>query len=1281
MFGKTSKTTNQTTIPPEVLAQYQAATSRASQVSNTPFKYYNGEFVAGINPQQQQGISGINAAANQAQPTYQQALGGVRSAYAGAQPYNMGATAYALGAGQNVDPSQINGAAINQFMSPYLQNVAGSEAALLNQNQQQAMAGQLGNAITSGAFGGDRAGIAAANLNQQNQLANANIYSNILNQGYNQALNAAQQQQGVYLGAEQANRAAYGNAAQLLQGIGQQGYAQGMGAAQETAALGQGAQEAALQGAQAQIGAGTLEQQTQQAQDAALYNQFQQAQAYPFQASQFYTNAVEGIGALSGQTQTTTTPGGLFAARGGAIKREGHAHGGATSQGGVVGLSETREPFAYGGVQSTASGVSPVDFNTILQAQQSSLESNAPYAHATFYGSKGNMPYGGAQGLIPQSGNAIPHMLTPNNQNMPKPKSAADQFKSMNDLAEGLNKDYKKGQEIYNSAKNSYNSYQAGRDIKNFQGNIGEIDPGTAAPAQNVLDYGGMPDAPASSGGVSAARELPNAIFAARGGVAGYSDGGSPGDDNGIPEEKSQAKLPTMTPAAPPTDQNAKDLAAVAQIAALFAARGGAMNRKGHAYGGVPGTNPAMAPHMGLAAPHPMMMQSEQPMMQGAGKAEVGGPMHPEIRAALEGLRRAEGGRIHKAVAGTVDRDDWDGGKPAPDMLSSDTQQDKPLDWWDVPSMHQLMHPIDTIQQGLAAKQNQNPPPARPETPNEMGVRQDREEALPGLNPKPSPPKVPAAVPTRPETIHETMVRQDREDEAKFYPKPGLSPKPSPVQPPAAPPPAETYTTPSFVGPPSPGLAGEGPPVPESKQPVAQNPAANTTGLAPPAPQSEVTSTAPSMVDKLTANPRDASATQNQEEPHRGIISRLFKDEKGNWDSSKVIPFATGLTAAINAPTQHFGNALAYGVNAGVQSYLPTQMKQAEIATQQGQNRSIDIENAIRANNISADAIDTNKGLVRLAQGNWVPYGQWMDMGQPATWGTSESTAAMNRLAAGKVINAPAQKTVQPTAYQPTNINGRPLVSPEARAEMELDAKNFMRGPGAMGTASLARNKLDSDNFENSISAKAGAGKRHGSNLTTLASAISGIDDKSFLHSGPFSDIRATALNYYNDLVKMGGHPELVADQSDITNHTIADKISTALRFNLASDSQQHSLQSLMEAGTGVPGSNLDRHTALSMLSSLMLEKQKDLDEEDYVRDARNYSSPYSFNARSADRQFRKRDGSDDHYFPDKDKLTAALEDNNFLKGVLNGTFSKQEIQAWERNHGARGITRYILGR
>ena len=462
MGSKTTQSSQAVTIPPEVLARYNSVNATAEKAATTPFQTYGGEFVAPVNAQQSQGIAGINAAANQSQPTYQQAIAGTQSAYYGAQPYNQGATAYALGAGQNVDPSQVNGAAINQFMSPYLQNVAGSEANLLNQNNQQAMAGQLGNAITSGAFGGDRAGIAAANLNQQNQLANANIYSNILNTGYNQALGAAQQQQGVNLGAQQANRAAYGNAAQLLQGIGQQQYGQGLGAAQQTAALGQGAQESALQGAQAQIGAGTLQQQTAQAGDTATYNQFLQQQSYPFQTAQFLANIAEGTGALSGSTTTTNQPGGFFGSderlkeniepigmtfdgqtihkynykgddkrkQFGLIAQEVERHhpeavglaGGyktvdydkatpftssaATSEGGSVGLGHAGEGYAYGG-PPTPPGVSSVDLQGILQAQSNMY---APYAGKSgLYGGSGGGPYGGAGHVPPPSG-SVSHL-------------------------------------------------------------------------------------------------------------------------------------------------------------------------------------------------------------------------------------------------------------------------------------------------------------------------------------------------------------------------------------------------------------------------------------------------------------------------------------------------------------------------------------------------------------------------------------------------------------------------------------------------------------------------------------------------------------------------------------------------------------------------------------------------------------------------------------------------------------------------------------------------------
>lgn len=258
--GKSSTSTSQVQIPASVLANYNAAFSQAQTTAQAPFQQYTGQFVSPLTPTQTAGIANTNAAANQAQPYFAQAAGQTAAA---AQP--------------------ITAANINQYMSPYLSDVAGSTEALLNQQNQQAMAGQLGNAITSGAFGGDRAGIAAANLAQQQELAGANIYSGIEQQGYNTALSTAQQQQQV-----------------------------GLQGAEQLAGLGAGAQTAALEGAQAQLGAGQVQQQTGQALDTALYQQFLQQQSYPFQVAQFLANVAEGTGSLSGSTTTTQQPGGFF---------------------------------------------------------------------------------------------------------------------------------------------------------------------------------------------------------------------------------------------------------------------------------------------------------------------------------------------------------------------------------------------------------------------------------------------------------------------------------------------------------------------------------------------------------------------------------------------------------------------------------------------------------------------------------------------------------------------------------------------------------------------------------------------------------------------------------------------------------------------------------------------------------------------------------------------------------------------------------------------------------
>lgn len=302
--GKTATSTSQVKIPPEVLARYNAVNAQAQQVAQQPFHPYSMDpnaFVAPLTPTQQAGIYNTNVAAGMAQPYFGQAGQAMQAglglaapmAYAGAMP---------------VSPGQIGGQEIGQYMSPFLGSVVGTTmAAQAQQNAQQRVAMQ-GQAIQQGAFGGDRANIGQANLAYQQNLANSQTLANLMNQGYGQALQTAQQQQGVGLAAEQANRAALQQQAQNLYGM-YGGYGQAL------AGLGTGAQQAALQGAQAQLAAGQAQQQTGQAGLAAMYNQFMQQQSYPFQVAQFLANIAMGTGALSGSTTTTTQPAPFFSDR------------------------------------------------------------------------------------------------------------------------------------------------------------------------------------------------------------------------------------------------------------------------------------------------------------------------------------------------------------------------------------------------------------------------------------------------------------------------------------------------------------------------------------------------------------------------------------------------------------------------------------------------------------------------------------------------------------------------------------------------------------------------------------------------------------------------------------------------------------------------------------------------------------------------------------------------------------------------------------------------------
>ena len=257
-------------------------------------------------PLNQAAIRSIMQGNRAAQPLQQQAAAGLGAAQAGAQPYQQLATNFGLSGSQAVNAGPLGGEQINQYMSPYLDSVVGSTMANLRQQQGQEQSSLVGNQVAQGAFGGDRGRLAQANLARQQNLATGQTVSGLMNQGYGQALGAAQQQQQLGLGAAQANRAAQQQASQQMLGIGQQGFGQGMATAQQQAALGQQLYGQGIGSGQALAGIGQQQygQQmgTGQAQ-AALGSQLfgQGAQTAQQQAAMGQQLYGQGMGAASAQ--------------------------------------------------------------------------------------------------------------------------------------------------------------------------------------------------------------------------------------------------------------------------------------------------------------------------------------------------------------------------------------------------------------------------------------------------------------------------------------------------------------------------------------------------------------------------------------------------------------------------------------------------------------------------------------------------------------------------------------------------------------------------------------------------------------------------------------------------------------------------------------------------------------------------------------------------------------------------------------------------------------------
>lgn len=436
-MGKGSNTTTQTTAPnPAAMSAYNNIINQASNVvANNPYQAYTGQLVAGVNQQQNLGIGNINANAGFAMPFINQAAG------------------YANAAAQPLSASQIQ-----NYMSPYTQQVVGATEAQLGNINAQQQNQLVGNAAAQGALGGDRLGVAQGVLAGQQAAQEAPVIAGLYNQGYGQALQTAMAQQ-----QQQANAAySLGN-------------------------LGVAGQNAALTGAGSQIGAGTLQQQTQQQLLNALYGQYQIQQAFPYQQLGWEAGIDTGVGSQMGGTSTTTAPSpnplnqiaGLGIAGAGAF---GNLAQGAGAMGGWSAMLPFLAAKDGGRISGFADG-----------GGASSGVPGSPYGNAPGYLSSG------VAGFIPS------FQITPGRGAPPAPQSPSAQNPGMDWAKMGL--------DLSRQGRNNARP-QAGVAV----GSPISFDPSSSYEWQGPIQSFG--DSGADLGG----------IYARGGKVAGFADGGAPFD-------------------------------------------------------------------------------------------------------------------------------------------------------------------------------------------------------------------------------------------------------------------------------------------------------------------------------------------------------------------------------------------------------------------------------------------------------------------------------------------------------------------------------------------------------------------------------------------------------------------------------------------------------------------------------------------------------------------------------------------------------------------------------
>ena len=332
--------------------------------------------------------------------------------------------------------------------------------------------------------------------------------------------------------------------------------------------------------------------------------------------------------------------------------------------------------------------------------------------------------------------------------------------------------------------------------------------------------------------------------------------------------------------------------------------------------------------------------------------------------------------------------------------------------------------------------------------------------------------------------------------------------------------------------------------------------------------------------------------------------------EEKPWykNPSVLMPILQGISAMGTAPTRSLGVALASGLGAGAAGWQNQQKLAADIANKQASTEQINTQSY---NNL-LDAL--SKSIISDAQGH--PMGVLTSSGRLMNYMDYYNTPPEQReplATQSAVLNyqlkvlGKTQIPKYPSVAQPTSTNVNAPQStyeytPDDEKDIAGSTKAKYRTPTAFEESAKNRDKAQTE-----LQSKYEYAINQSPQINRLSSAIINGGD-SPLTGSSLGPLIAEPIRIWNSIVK-GSGAEITPE--DIKNSTIAQKLSAGQAIAAASEAGQRSFSALNNyAAVAKPDlTAIPRDAAIELLSSNLVDNQRDIDAFNYNKSAQRSST------------------------------------------------------------------------